>query len=183
MYWSRVQIAGPQKGLTKLEGVIDNSSVTYDAVRSDLAVRASKALEAGDTKSAETLYREMVSRWPTDPETHSSLAACLYFQQDYGAAQSEYDRALLIDPRSARALYGSGCVAYKQKRYGLAQDYLQKGLEVHERHIGCHRLLGLVHQATGDRAAAITHFERAIELATVPGEVDEVRQWLAELKR
>lgn len=183
IFWRGGRFAGALKPLTKFDGVIDDSHVTFDPVLSDLAVRASRALEDGDAKAAETIYREMVDRWPTDPETHSSLAACLYFQGDYEAAKTEYDQALQLDPKWGEALYGLGCLAFKQQQYDTARSYLEKALAVRETAVASHRLLGLVHQATGDRAAAIAHFERAIEAAASPAEIDDVRQWLEELKR
>lgn len=175
--------AGRVDPLKEMEGVIDRRGFTYDPVRSDLAVRASKALESGDAKRAEGLYREAVAKWPDDADTHASLAACLFFQKDYDAAQAEYGRALELDPKSVRSLYGSGCVAYKRERFEEARGLLEKALAIDEKDGASHRVLGLVHHATGNPAAAIAHYERAIELADAPGDADEVKQWLAELKR
>jgi len=112
-----------EQRLQDFEGVIDNSGVTHDPVKSDLYVRASQALQDGDAEAAEALYREVVAKYPNDPESYEALGACLYIEARYNAAKAEYLHALQLNGRSVGALYGLGCVAHKQKLYDEAIEH------------------------------------------------------------
>ncbi len=144
---------------------------------------ASKALEAGDAKTAESLYREAIKKYPDAPSGYRSLGACLFFQEQYEDSEAEYLRALKMEPKSAVVLYGLGCVAHKKKRYAQARDYLEQALAINEKDCSSHRVLGMVYDDTGDRAKAIMHFERAIELDSGIGQHDYFRNRLHELKK
>src|SRR5437879_2155091 len=121
---AKMQRSEAQTELQGFEGVIDNSGQTYDSALSDLYVRASRALEAGDAETAEQLYREAIAKYPKDADGYVSLGACLYFQKKYEEAKAEYLCALELAPKSVHAHYGLGCVAHKQKKYAESQDYL-----------------------------------------------------------
>ena len=174
---------GAVKPLSQMEGVIDHSRVTDDPVLSDLYVRAAKALEKGDAKGAERIYREAIAKYPNDPAGHSALGTSLFFQNKLDPAIEAYEQALKLDARSNSALFGLGCVAYKQEHPVKAMAYLNRALAVDEGQGGTHRLMGLIYRNLGDRDQAIRHFERAIELASTLGSVDDVKSWLAELKQ
>ena len=111
------------------------------------------------------------------------MAACLYYQKRYDAARTEYERALELDPRSARALYGLGCVAYEQDHYAEARDHLERTLAIDEKAGDCHRMLGLVYEQLGDFAKAKAHFERGAALDPTVAADDYVRRRLNELRR
>jgi tetratricopeptide (TPR) repeat protein len=173
---------GPVSDLEHFEGVMDERDQTYDHALSDLRVRASEALKAGDAKIAEGLYREILAKYPNDPDSYTSLGTCLYFEHKYEDAEAEYLRALKLQPQSAPALYGLGCVAYKQKRYPEALDNLEKALAINEKHGLSHRVMGMVYDEMDDRANAIRHFERAVELDPENAGDDYVRRRLHDLK-
>jgi tetratricopeptide (TPR) repeat protein len=164
--------------LQHFEGRINTNDQTYDHAKSDLYVRASRALEAGDAKTAESLYREAINKYPDDPSGYSSLGACLFFQEKYEDSEAEYLRALKLEPKSVAVLYGLGCVADKKKQYAQARDYLEQALAINEKHYPSHRVLGMVYDDMGDRAKAIAHFERAIELDPEIGQDEYVRSRL-----
>lgn len=179
--WGR-EPGGDVTRLSKFDGVIKRRDSTYDPVMSDLYVRASQALEAGDAPAAEALYREAISKYPQDSDGYTSLGACLYFQKRYEAAITEYGQALRIDPRSARAFYGLGCVAYEQERLTEARDYLEKALAIDEKDGGCHRMLGFVYDDLGDVAKAKAHFERGAALEPKIAADQDVKRRLDELR-
>jgi tetratricopeptide (TPR) repeat protein len=155
---------GARTNLKHFEGVMNNARVTFDHARSDLCVRAARALEAGDAAAAEALYREEVAKYPDDHESYEDLAACLSFQRRYDEARAEYERALHIKPGSVDGLYGMGCVAYKQGRHAESAEYLQKALAIAADDPRCHRVLGFVYEELGDQTKAAHHFGRAAEL-------------------
>ena len=154
----------PVRDLEHFEGFIHNARHRHDPVLSDLYVRASRALESGDAKAAEELYRQVITKDPKDPDGYESLGASLYFQGKYEEAKAEYTRALEIEPESADALYGLGCVAHKQKKYNEAVRCLQKAMKLGKDEGLCHRVLGLVHDESGEKEKAIFHYQRAVDL-------------------
>jgi tetratricopeptide (TPR) repeat protein len=169
----------PAGRLAEFEGVIEGGQI-LDHARSDLYVRAARALEAGDGDLAEALYREGVARYPADPAAYDRLGACLFFRARYPEARAEYERALALDPRSADARYGLGCVDYKESRYPEARDHLLAALAVRDGHGRTHRMLALVYDQLRDRAAARRHYERAAALDPGIAAEDHVRRRLAE---
>ncbi|MDZ4685914.1 MAG: tetratricopeptide repeat protein [Planctomycetaceae bacterium] len=168
--------------LETLDAVMDTSEHTYDAVISDLYVRAAKALQAGDLETAESLYRTVISKYPNDPDGHESLGACLSMQGRNDDAEAEYKIALSLSPTSEDAAYGLGCIAFDRERYAEAQAYLEKALTANDNSGLSHRLLGIIHEQMGDRERAIRHYERTIELASTVGDADKIKVWLARLK-
>lgn len=177
------QKPGPKENLQHFEGDIDYSKQTYDHIKSDLYVRASAALKSGDAQSAEALYKQIIAKYPDDPDGFNALGACMVFQERFGEARTNYLRAVLLNSQSVDALYGLGCVAYKLRRNAEARDYLEKALALHEEDGLCHRLLGLVYEELGDKRSAELHYERAVALdPSVAGDA-VIRERLQELKR
>ena len=171
------------ENLPQVNGALDNTKRTYDTVKSALYVRASKILMEGDARGAETLYREIIAKYPGDADGHESLGASLYFQGRYEEAKAEYQRALDMNPRSVAALYGLGCVEYEHEHTAEAKDYLDKALSLDPNNAMCHRVLGSVYDQVGDKPHALQHYERAIALdPSVAGDAD-IKQRVAELKK
>jgi len=169
--------------LKHFEGVIDNSRQTYDAVQSSLYVRGSRALEAGDARTAEEAYREVIAKYPDDPVGHEALGTCLSFQGKYEESDAEYRRALQLNPKSVDALYGLGCVRYWQRQFAESKDYLQEALALNEKNAECHRVLGIVCDEIGEKPAAALHYERAVELSPRYANDEYIKTRLRSLKR
>ncbi len=176
---------GPRasESLPQFDGALDHSKQTYDTVKSALYVRAAKTLKEGDARGAETIYREIIAKYPGDADGHESLGASLYFQGRYEEAKAEYQKALEMNPRSAAALYGLGCVEYQHGHPTEAKDYLDKALALDPNNAMCHRVLGSVYEQMGDKPRALEQYERAIALdPSVAGDA-EIKQRVAELKK
>src|SRR5687768_6946665 len=69
-----------------IDSPIDHTRTTDDPVKSELLVRASQLLQAGDAAGAENLYRQAIAQYPTDQDWYEALGACLYFQGRYDEA-------------------------------------------------------------------------------------------------
>lgn len=154
-------------GLEELEhfaGAMDHRRQVSDPERAGLYVRAAEALRANDAKTAESVYREMVERWPGDPNTHESLGACLYFQKRYEEAGEAYERALKLGGGTVDAHYGLGCIAYDQHRDREAIEHLEKALAQDPDDALCHYVLALVYEQTGDTKKRAYHQGRYEEL-------------------
>jgi Flp pilus assembly protein TadD len=176
-------IGQPEKRLKHFNGTIDHSHHTYDKAKSDLYVRASRALETGDAKTAEALYREAIARYPDDPAGHESLGACLYFQARYDDARAEYLQALKLDVKSVEALYGLGCVAYEEQRFEEAKERLLRALAIDKTHSDAHRMLGIIYDDEGDSEQALFQYQRAIALNESLASDDDLKQRVKELKK
>lgn len=166
--------------LRDFEVSIDNRRQTFNPVKSDLAVRAAKALESGDAATAERLYLQKVEAYPTDPSSYEFLGACLFLQKRYDEARAAYKRALELSARSADALYGLGCIDYKEGKYHEAETNLIQALEVRETDGRTHRVIALVYVQLGERSKARTHFERAAALSPAIASEQYVRDQLAK---
>ena len=154
----------PSENLPAFDGALDHSKQTYDHFKSELYERASRNLKAGDARGAEALYREIVAKYPRDPDGYEALGACLFFQDKYPEARKEYQHSIELNPRSVGALYGLGCVGYEQARSAEAKDYLERALALDPGNGLCHRVLGSVYEQMGDTPRALLHYERAVAL-------------------
>lgn len=71
-----------------------------------LVDEAAKKYSAGDFPGAATLYKQALQTIPNDPSVHTDLASCLQAMDDFSGAQSEYETAFKLDPKSqAEDLY------------------------------------------------------------------------------
>jgi len=172
----------PGELLQHLDGSLDHRHYTLDPVKSDLYVRASHALKEGDTRSAETIYKEVIAKHPKDSDGYAALGACLFFQERYEEARAEYLLAMALNSKSESAFYGLGCIAYKQSRNIEAKDYLEKALALNQNDGCSHRVLGLVYEQLGDVPDALVHYERAMALDPVVAGDGVVRARLKALK-
>jgi tetratricopeptide (TPR) repeat protein len=177
-HWPR-----PSENLQSFDGVLDHSHQTYDHIKSELYVRASRKLKAGDAGGAEALYREIVAKYPKDPDGYEALGACLFFQDKYEGARAEYQHSLRLKPQSVGALYGLGCVGYKQARSVEAKDYLERALALDPDNALCHRVLGSVCEQMEDTPRALSHYERAVALdPSIAGDA-VIQQRIKDLKQ
>jgi len=174
--------APPEQELSHFAGVLDHRQQTLDPVLADLYGRAARALEAGDAAAAETLYREAIAKYPSDPDGYNALGTCLSFQRRYDEARGEYNRALQLDPGSRDALYGLGCVAYDQRQYDEAVGHLEAVLAKHPSDADAHRVLGLTYDALDNRPKAREHYQRATELNPTFAQEKHIRERLEALK-
>jgi Flp pilus assembly protein TadD len=172
--------SGPGEQLQHFAGVLHHGPPTHDPVKSDFYIRASRSLKSGDARSAEAAYREVIAKYPNDPRGFIDLGACLDLENKFEEARTNYLHGLDLDPKSERALYGLGCVAYEQNHYGKAKDYLEKALLQDQQYTLCHRLLGMVYEQLGDTSNAVLHYERAIALDPSDTGVKELLRQLKE---
>jgi tetratricopeptide (TPR) repeat protein len=68
---------------------------------------------------------------PPDPSAHLEVAGRFRQAQDLTNALAQYEIALKLDPKNADALKGSGEAAFQLGRYGTAQKYLRKAVELY----------------------------------------------------
>jgi tetratricopeptide (TPR) repeat protein len=67
---------------------------------------------------------------PPDPDQRLAVADRFRQARDFPDALTQYEAVLKLDHKNAGALTGAGEVAFQLGRYGTAQKYLQKALEL-----------------------------------------------------
>lgn len=82
-----------------------------------------------------------------------------------GLYRADFEQALAINPKSAGALLNLGIVYLEDLKDPLAaRAVFERGAALHPANASFPYYLGLAHKALGQRAAAQTAFERALEL-------------------
>lgn len=77
----------------------------------------------------------------------------------YAKAESEYRRALLLNPGEARAYNGLGNVFYDQGRYEDAITQFRKAVEIDQNNAESHYSLGLSYLNSNNKTAAMEQYE------------------------
>ena len=75
---------------------------------------AAMHFESGRYAEAEALYRELITREPTDASLHTSLAGVLGAQERYDEAEAELKKALEITPLNPEAFHNLAVIAQRK---------------------------------------------------------------------
>ena len=129
-------------------------------------------------------FRVAIALAPESAECYYNRALALGALGQIDAAILDDTRALEINPALGVAALNRGILRFQSKRFAEASDDLNQALTLvssrAEQALICYNL-GLVELARGDRSAAITHLDRAVELGHQPARA--IRDRLeAELK-
>ena len=90
-------------------------------------------------------------------------------------------RAVELDPFSVIINFNLGFCYYFARRYPEAVVQVRKAAELDRSFFGPHALLGLVHDASGQREQAITEYQRAYDLSRHSGGQADYAVLLAEI--
>lgn len=102
---------------------------------------------------------------PSLPEGYDALGwARFYFDWDWGAAETNFVRAVDLSPRSPLALDALNNFLVARGRFPEAVTVLNRALEVDPLSPALHSDLGWTHWLAGDPAKGIPHLRRALEL-------------------
>jgi tetratricopeptide (TPR) repeat protein len=82
--------------------------------------------KTGDTKDAETAFREALKANPDDFDANLYLGAILYKRRDLDEAKPYLDRALRLDPKSSMARYEVAMFESTSGQYDAAAQDLEK---------------------------------------------------------
>ena len=132
-----------------------------------------------DFDEAEVEFKKVLAATsPGDPQSAATLNYLGYMNADRGVKLDEslnyIKRALSFEPNNAAYLDSLGWVYFKQGKFDLAEENLNKAAA----HMGSdptvQEHLGDLYQKTGRLKLAASHWERAVEewSKTVPDEVD-----------
>ncbi len=99
----------------------------------------------------------------------------------FDKAIAEVSRAVELDPFSVIINFNLGFCYYFARRYPEAVVQVRKAAELDRSFFGPHALLGLVHDASGQREQAITEYQRAYDLSRHSGGQADYAVLLAEI--
>ena len=107
---------------------------------------------------------DLAIKWsPPYADPHLNRASSLVALGRTEEAFAEYDYVLALDPEHIEALINRARLYYEQKRFGAAQDDIERGLRVSPANARMLCVRGLLEQKRGDPDAAYRSFSAAIE--------------------
>jgi tetratricopeptide (TPR) repeat protein len=127
----------------------------------DQALLGALALAAMDAEDFE-LARAYASQATETHEGLSTLGSLMLSDDRVEDALALFDRALAVQPNSARGLLGKGLSLLSQGDFAQAAACLDEAAEVFGDHLGSWVAAGWAHFATGDEVASRARFERAM---------------------
>ena len=101
-------------------------SAQQDAGLERAWISLGRVIEKSQPQPAIAAFREAARLEPQDPEPHLSLGLLLEGQNNFAAAEKEYQQAATLDPKSSEALAGLVNVYSRQKRLAEAESALRK---------------------------------------------------------
>lgn len=129
-----------------------------------LLTEANRLRLAGDFEAAVRSYAEYTERKPEDPIGWSNLAAAHRDQGELDAARKAVDRALELDPRSARTLALKAAIVLGAGETETARGLLAQAVEIDPTLAQAWLDLGNLQAAASDRFGAAQSFQRYVEL-------------------
>jgi tetratricopeptide (TPR) repeat protein len=115
-------------------------------------------------------------------EAHAALGLVHRRRADWTAAREQFDRALALDPNSAAALEGSGCLLIDAGRFEAARPLIEHAIELQSRNVGARECLAYLDAGTNQPIAAEkppTEVARVQALtAILAGDIDNARRLL-----
>jgi tetratricopeptide (TPR) repeat protein len=138
----------------------------------------------GDKKSAESTFRELIARDPTNAQALNYLG---YMFADDGVnleeAESLIQRALKLQPRNGGFLDSLGWVYYKKGQYKRALEILEKAVIEDKNEGVIWEHLGDTLQALGDRKNALEKYRQALRLKNDPRDEIRIRKKFEDLQK
>lgn len=125
--------------------------------------RSAEALEQGNFSQAESLLRPALAEHPNDARALGLMAVILDAEKRYEDAESFYDRALKLDPRSPALLNNIGNHYLEKGDFGRAKEAYLKVVTVDPAHPNANLHLAQMSVATKDGQAALEYLARLPE--------------------
>src|SRR5579859_934931 len=125
----------------------------------------------GDIAGAEAEYRKAAELDPSDPETHSGLAAMREKEKNYDGALEEYRAAEKLGPQEGRAHANVGRMLLAKKDIEGALAEFKQAEELSPSSWQFHELYGQALEAAGQKDLAIAELKEAVSLDPSQGQV------------
>lgn len=129
-----------------------------------LLARARATTEAGNYKTAEALYYQLLEIRPDDANIHAGLADVMGRQDKHQEAKEQCLAALSIDPKHASALHGLANILTLELNYAEAALRYEESLAIRPRHVPSRQNLGTVLAFQGKIDEAVAQFRKGLEI-------------------
>jgi tetratricopeptide (TPR) repeat protein len=144
-------------------------------------LEACAAEDAGNSLTAEHLFRQALEIEPALASAHTNLGNLLYRQGDRAAARASYERALELEPTQPEARYNLGNILEDFGDTELAIAELRRVCALCPDFADAHYNLGLLLVRVGGVAQAQTHLRRYLELDSSSEWAERARTFVADL--
>ncbi len=121
--------------------------------------------QTGRIQSAVELYRTAITQGVGTDNIHGNLGAHLQDLGDWGAAESQYQQALAINPAHVGTLYNFGHLLSLQHRHPEAETLLRQAVAINPDYADAHMSLGHLLAQAGELDDAMRCFDLADSLA------------------
>src|SRR5580704_1187439 len=129
----------------------------------NLLVQAQTAIENKDYQAAAQAYRNYLEKKPDDALVHFQLGYAYTGMQQPDRAQTEYEKAISLDPKMSAAYLNLGLTLLSSNP-GDAVAPLQKAIELSPDQANPKFYLGMALERSGQVAPAIAQYEAADKL-------------------
>jgi superkiller protein 3 len=129
-----------------------------------LLLSARIAQSRGQNESALKLLDNASKRVPDWPDPYYSAAVSYYFERRYAEAHQSLNRALKLEPRSARTLFLYGVTLVNEGRNREAEDYLRRAIAKEPNNARFRFHLGAALLRDNQPVEARKEFEKSIQL-------------------
>lgn len=143
--------------------------------------RGDNLLREGKTSAAVEEYQEALRRYPAHHPAYTALGRHYERTGNVPLALRFTERALIFAGEDAYCLTNLGRTLYRLRRYPEALSAAERSLKADATNAYGHYLLGLIHQATGDRERAVSQLTRSLEVGPDDSCSGDARRRLAAM--
>jgi len=126
--------------------------------------QAITAHQEGRLEEAESLYRSILEKQPTNLIVNNNLSYLLYSLNRLDEAEASYRKTIELKPDYAEAHYNLGNVFYRLNRLDEAEASYRKAIELKPNYAEANHNLGTTQQSLGKLDEAEASYRKAIEL-------------------
>jgi tetratricopeptide (TPR) repeat protein len=123
---------------------------------------AAQKLSSGDTAAAISLYAEVTTDAPTDPQAFYNLAMALDRSSDLRGERISLEQALKLRPTYAAAMNQLGYIASRENDTAAAEAWFRKAIAAAPQFAEAESNLGALLAGTGREPEAEQHFRAAV---------------------
>ncbi len=122
-----------------------------------------RLIDEGDEDQALEQLDSLLQESPDDPELLNALGSVYARREDFGKAESIFNRVIGLDPEYADGYYNLGLVHSRQNRKSEAVENFLRVVKINPDDSAAHNDLGVIYHSQGKRHLAKGHFIKALE--------------------
>ncbi len=170
--WGTINVARPFAAVTVAStrvvlaaaGLATHRPVGKRSARSTNTTAASRTSKKSSTTARIKKLQHVLADVPDNAETYFALGNAWLGKDDFDHAKACYRRTIQLDPTHYRALNNLGVVAYKERSWAPAEEFLAGSLAIEPNDAKTNYLLACVRLERGDREGARAPAARAVRL-------------------